>query len=97
MFIDKIAWLYIKDRKVLSTRSKGKDVYYFPGGNQPAFPLLNCHQSAFFNQNQFDGPMKMHHCLIVERMPYLCFHALISGQFIKLLNGSRRLSEIDHS
>ena len=34
MFIDKIAWLYIKDRKVLSTRSKGKDVYYFPGGKR---------------------------------------------------------------
>ena len=34
MFIDKIAWLYMKDRKVLSTRSKGKDTYYFPGGKR---------------------------------------------------------------
>ena len=32
--IDKIALLYIKDGKILSTRSKGKDIYYFPGGKR---------------------------------------------------------------
>lgn len=32
--IDKIALLYIKDGKILSTRSKGKDKYYFPGGKR---------------------------------------------------------------
>lgn len=32
--IDKIALLYIKDDKILSTRSKGKDIYYFPGGKR---------------------------------------------------------------
>ena len=32
--IDKIAWLLIKDGKVLSTRSFGKDAYYFPGGKR---------------------------------------------------------------
>lgn len=32
--IDKIAILYIKDKKVLSSRSKGKDTYYFPGGKR---------------------------------------------------------------
>lgn len=32
--IDKIAWIYIKDRKVLSTRSKGKDAWYLPGGKR---------------------------------------------------------------
>ena len=32
--IDKIALIEIKDGKVLSTRSKGKDVYYFPGGKR---------------------------------------------------------------
>lgn len=32
--IDKIALLYVKDGKVLSTRSKGKDKYYFPGGKR---------------------------------------------------------------
>lgn len=32
--IDKIALIYIKDRKVLSSRSKGKDTYYLPGGKR---------------------------------------------------------------
>ena len=32
--IDKIAYLYIKDGKILSTRSKGKDAYYIPGGKR---------------------------------------------------------------
>jgi len=34
--IDKLAWIYIKDRKILSTRSKGKDTYYIPGGKREA-------------------------------------------------------------
>ncbi|MFD2523403.1 NUDIX hydrolase [Emticicia soli] len=33
-WIDKLAWIYIKDRKILSTRSKGKDTFYFPGGKR---------------------------------------------------------------
>lgn len=33
-WIDKLAWIYIEDRKVLSTRSRGKDTWYFPGGKR---------------------------------------------------------------
>ena len=33
-FIDKLAWIEIKDRSILSTRSFGKDKYYIPGGNR---------------------------------------------------------------
>ncbi len=33
-FIDKLAWIYIKNRKILSTRSRGKDVWYIPGGKR---------------------------------------------------------------
>ena len=29
--IDKIAFLYLKNGKLLSTLSKGKDTYYIPG------------------------------------------------------------------
>ncbi len=36
MFIDKIAWIHIVDRKILSTRSKGKDTFYIPGGKREA-------------------------------------------------------------
>ena len=32
--IDKLAWIYIDQRKVLSTRSKGKDTFYIPGGKR---------------------------------------------------------------
>ena len=32
--IDKIAWIQLADGKILSTRSRGKDVYYLPGGKR---------------------------------------------------------------
>ncbi|MEV0345548.1 NUDIX domain-containing protein [Nonomuraea sp. NPDC050680] len=32
--IDKIAWIHLREGKVLSTRSRGKDVYYLPGGKR---------------------------------------------------------------
>ncbi len=34
--IDKLAWIYIRDRKILSTRSKGKNAWYIPGGKREA-------------------------------------------------------------
>lgn len=32
--IDKLAWIELQDGKILSTRSRGKDVYYIPGGKR---------------------------------------------------------------
>ena len=32
--IDKIAFIYLKEGKILSTLSKGKDAYYIPGGKR---------------------------------------------------------------
>ncbi|GAA3597402.1 NUDIX domain-containing protein [Kribbella ginsengisoli] len=32
--IDKVAWIELSDGRVLSTRSKGKDTYYLPGGKR---------------------------------------------------------------
>ncbi|GAA2070780.1 NUDIX hydrolase [Actinomadura alba] len=32
--IDKIAWIRLENGRVLSTRSRGKDVYYLPGGKR---------------------------------------------------------------
>ncbi|TGE21208.1 NUDIX domain-containing protein [Hymenobacter aquaticus] len=32
--IDKVAWLHLHEGRVLSTRSRGKDRYYFPGGKR---------------------------------------------------------------
>lgn len=34
VLIDKIAWIRLEDGKILSTRSRGKDVYYLPGGKR---------------------------------------------------------------
>ena len=33
-YTDKLAWIYIKDKKILSTHSRGKDTYYIPGGKR---------------------------------------------------------------
>ncbi|BCJ26911.1 DNA mismatch repair protein MutT [Actinocatenispora sera] len=32
--IDKVAWLKVQDGRILSTRSRGKDTYYVPGGKR---------------------------------------------------------------
>jgi len=32
--IDKLGWIYIKDKKILVTRSKKENVYYIPGGKR---------------------------------------------------------------
>ncbi len=32
--IDKLAFIYIKDRKILSSRTKGRTVWYIPGGKR---------------------------------------------------------------
>ena len=34
--IDKLAWVYIQDKQLLSTRSQGKTAYYLPGGKREA-------------------------------------------------------------
>jgi 8-oxo-dGTP diphosphatase len=34
MTIDKIAWLELSEGRILSTRSRGKTVYYLPGGKR---------------------------------------------------------------
>jgi 8-oxo-dGTP diphosphatase len=36
LFIDKLAWIEIKDQKVLETLSRGKDTWYIPGGKREA-------------------------------------------------------------
>lgn len=32
--IDKVAWIHLEGGRVLSTRSRGKDTYYLPGGKR---------------------------------------------------------------
>jgi ADP-ribose pyrophosphatase YjhB (NUDIX family) len=37
VMIDKLAWIELHNGAVLSTRSKGKEVYYLPGGKREAW------------------------------------------------------------
>ena len=37
--IDKLAWIHIKDGRLLAARSRGKDVYFVPGGKREAGEL----------------------------------------------------------
>ena len=37
MMIDKLAWICIRDKKIMSTLSKGKDTFYIPGGKREEF------------------------------------------------------------
>lgn len=32
--IDKLAWVHLRDKRILITRSRGKDTYYIPGGKR---------------------------------------------------------------
>ena len=32
--IDKLAWIYLEDKKILCVRSKNKELYYIPGGKR---------------------------------------------------------------
>lgn len=34
MTIDKLAWIHIADRKLLATRTRGREAYYLPGGKR---------------------------------------------------------------
>ncbi|OGI65228.1 DNA mismatch repair protein MutT [Candidatus Nomurabacteria bacterium RIFCSPLOWO2_01_FULL_39_18] len=36
IYIDKLAFIELKNRKVLETKSKGKDIWYIPGGKRNA-------------------------------------------------------------
>lgn len=34
MIIDKLAWIHIANRKLLATRTRGRDAWYIPGGKR---------------------------------------------------------------
>ena len=34
MFIDKLAWIHVRNRRVLAARSHGKEAFYMPGGKR---------------------------------------------------------------
>jgi len=42
-YIDKLAFILIKDKKTLVTKSKGKDVWYTPGGKEKGEKRIKKH------------------------------------------------------
>lgn len=36
MHVDKVAWVHLREGRILSTRSRGKDTFYLPGGKREA-------------------------------------------------------------
>lgn len=46
-FIDKAAWIYLQDKKILTTLSKGKNAYYIPGGK---IEKKETHQQAIIRE-----------------------------------------------
>lgn len=34
LWIDALAWIYLRDRRILGVRSRGRDAFYLPGGKR---------------------------------------------------------------
>ncbi|GAB3862174.1 NUDIX domain-containing protein [Hymenobacter terrigena] len=89
--IDKIAWLHLRDGQVLSTRSHGKDRYYFPGGKREpgetdAQTLLReieeeltvtLDPASLTYAGTFEAPAHGHPAGVLVRMA--CYYARYSG------------------
>ena len=89
--IDKIAWLHLHDGQVLSTRSRGKDRYYFPGGKREpgetdAQTLLreikeeltvDLDPASLAHAGTFEAPAHGHPAGVLVRMA--CYRATYAG------------------
>lgn len=51
MTIDKIAWIHLENGAILSSRSRGKDVYYIPGGKREPGEVTSTLSSARSRKN----------------------------------------------
>ena len=91
LIIDKIAWLHLHNGQVLSTRSHGKDRYYFPGGKREAGEtdaqtLLReieeeltvvLDSASFVHVGIFEAPAHGHPAGVLVRMT--CYYARYTG------------------
>ena len=89
--IDKIAWLHLRAGAVLSTRSHGKDRYYFPGGKREpgetdAQTLLReieeeltvaLDPASLVHAGTFEAPAHGHPAGVLVRMA--CYYATYTG------------------
>jgi 8-oxo-dGTP diphosphatase len=90
--IDKIAWLHLRAGEVLSTRSRGKDRYYFPGGKREAGETdqqtllreikeeltVALDPASLEYAGTFEAPAHGHPAGVLVRMT--CYYARYTGQ-----------------
>jgi 8-oxo-dGTP diphosphatase len=100
--IDKLAWIEIENDKVLSSRSKGKNIFYIPGGKREAnendaqvlIREIREELSVELQENTlqyigtFEAQADGHQTGIIVRMT--CY----SGQYIGTLKPSSEIEEI---
>lgn len=92
--IDKLAWIEIQNKSILSTRSKGKDKYYIPGGKREKgegdmealireikeeLSVKLIESSIEFVEN-FEGQAHGHEEGVIVKMQ--CYKGLYQGQLI---------------
>ena len=89
--IDKIAWLHLRDGRILSTRSRGKDRYYLPGGKREAAETdaqtllreikeeltVDLDPASLQYAGTFEAPAHGHPAAVLVRMA--CYHAAYIG------------------
>lgn len=90
--IDKIAWLHLLNGQLLSTRSRGKDRYYIPGGKREAGETdaetllreikeeltVDLDPASLAYAGTFEAPAHGHPDGVLVRMT--CYYARYTGQ-----------------
>ena len=90
--IDKIAWLHLHDGRLLSTRSRGKDRYYLPGGKREPGETdtqtllreikeeltVDLDPASLAHVGTFEAPAHGHPAGVLVRMT--CYRATYTGE-----------------
>lgn len=101
-YIDKLAWIEIDNHKILSTRSKGKNTFYIPGGKRETGETdaqalireireelsVELQESTLKYIGTFEAQADGHQTGVIVRMT--CY----TGQYVGKLNPASEIEEI---